>query len=140
MSALDALQVVLAGEHAAVYGYGIVGARLVGQPDERAAINGYDTHRARRAAVEVLVTQAGAQPTPAAAGYDLGGPVFNAEQARALAARIEQGAARTYADLTGSSTGSLRAVGAGWLADAAVRAASWSGRPETFPGLSPTGA
>jgi hypothetical protein len=139
VTGLEALQEVLAGEHAAVYGYGVVGARLAGRPDERAAVTGYDTHRARRAAVVLLVTQAGGQPTPAAAGYDLGGPVSSPAQARTLAARIEQGAAATYADLVGSVAGTLRTSAAGWLSDAAVRAAGWSGHPDTFPGLGSAG-
>jgi hypothetical protein len=140
MTGLEALQEVLAGEHAAVYGYGVVGARLAGGPDERAAVAGYDTHRARRAAVALLVTADGGQPTPAAAGYDLGGPVTDPAQARALAARIERGAAATYADLVGSGAGTLRSSAAGWLSDAAVRAASWSGHPDTFPGLGTAGS
>jgi Domain of unknown function (DUF4439) len=137
---LDALQSVLAGEHAAVYGYGVVGARLAGRPDERQAVAGYDTHRARRAAVTTMITAAGGQPTPAAAAYDLGGPATTPTQARALAARIEQGAAATYAALVGAGGAAARAAGAGWLADAAVRQTGWSGVPETFPGLASGGS
>lgn len=140
MTPLDALQEVLAGEHAAVYGYGVVGARLAGHPDERAAVAGYDTHRARRAAVSLLVTAAGGQPTPAAVGYDLGAAVTSAAQARALAARIEQGVAATYADLVSAAAAAQRSSAAAWLSDAAVRAASWSGHPQTFPGLTDPGA
>jgi hypothetical protein len=139
MTQVDALQNVLAGEHAAVYGYGVVGARLVGQADEHSAVSGYDTHRARRAAVTALITAAGAQPTPAAVGYELGGAVTNAVQARALAARIEQGAAQTYADLVAAATATLRTAAAGWLVDAAVRAAGWSGHADAFPGLTAAG-
>jgi Domain of unknown function (DUF4439) len=135
MSPLDALQAVLAAEQAAVYGYGVVGARLNGQPDERQATAAYDTHRARRAAVTLLIGQAGGLPTPAAVAYELGGPVTSPSQARALAARMERGVAATYADLVGSVPGSGRAAPAAWLADAAVRAAGWSGRVDTFPGL-----
>jgi Domain of unknown function (DUF4439) len=135
MTQVDALQTVLAGEHAAVYGYGVVGARLVGQHDERQAVAGYDTHRSRRAAVTTALLAAGAQPTAAAAAYDLGGPASTPAQARALAARIERGAAATYAGLVGAGDQAARVTGAGWLADAAVRQAAWSGVPETFPGL-----
>ena len=139
MALLDALQVVLAGEHAAVYGYGVVGARLVGQPDERAAVAAYDAHRARRAAVTGLVNKAGGQPAPAAVAYALAGPVTTPTQARALAARIEQGAAAGYADLVAAAPPGDRTPPAAWLADAAVRAAAWSGQVETFPGLAGTG-
>jgi hypothetical protein len=53
---LTALQAVLAAEHAAVYGYGVVGGH-VGEnrnPEARAA---YDTHRARRDAPATEVTR-----------------------------------------------------------------------------------
>jgi len=139
VSTEDALQAALAGEHAVVYGYGVVGARLMGLPDERAAVSGYNTHRARRATLELLVAQAGGEPTPAAAGYELGGPVFTTSQARALAARLEHGAAATYCALVAAATGTTRSAAAGWLVDAAVREAFWSGRPDTFPGLGPGG-
>ena len=44
--------------------------------------------------------------------------------------------AATYADVVGaSSRGSVRSTVAGWLGDAAVRAAGWSGVAATFPGL-----
>lgn len=135
MTYLDTLQGVLAGEHAAVYGYGVVGARLAGQPDEGAAHRGYDAHRARRAAVTALIVQAGGKPTPAAVAYELGGPANSPAQVRALAARIERAAAQGYAVLIGSAPGPARRAPASWLADAAVRAAAWSGSVDAFPGL-----
>ena len=135
MTYLDALQAVLAGEHAAVYAYGVVGARLHGQPDERAASAAYDAHRARRAAVTALVTAAGGQPTPAAVAYDIGAPVTAAALARALALRVERAVAGTYADLVGAAPAGSRATPAGWLADSAIRASQWSGVADAFPGL-----
>ena len=47
MSTLDALQAVLAGEHACIYGYGLVGAHLSGRAADRAR-DAYEAHRARR--------------------------------------------------------------------------------------------
>ena len=135
MTATDALQAALAGEHAAVYAYGVVGARLQGRPDERQAQSGYDAHRQRRSTITRLLTGAGATPTPAAAAYDLGGPVSTSTAARALAAGVETRAAATYADVVGAATGAVRQSAALWLADAAVRSTGWSGRPATFPGL-----
>lgn len=135
MNRLDALQAALAGEHAAVYGYGVVGARLEGGADERAARSGFDVHRARRATLERLVRAAGAEPVAAAAAYELGGPVRTASQAVALAARIEAGTAATYADLVAAADAALRTSTATWLVDAAVRGTAWSGRAPVFPGL-----
>ena len=135
MSATDALQAALAGEHAAVYAYGVVGARLQGRPDERAAQSGYDAHRQRRSTITRLLVDAGATPTPAAAGYDIGGTVPTATAARALAALVETRAAATYSDVVAAADGAVRQGAALWLADAAVRATTWSGEPPTFPGM-----
>ncbi|WP_446048283.1 DUF4439 domain-containing protein, partial [Streptomyces olivaceus] len=44
---LDALQAALAAEHAAVYGYGVVGGRI-GEERRTEARTAYDAHRARR--------------------------------------------------------------------------------------------
>jgi hypothetical protein len=134
-TAVDALQAALAGEHAAVYGYGVVGARVVSSADRRAATAAFDTHRQRRSTLTTWIEATGATPVPAAAAYELGGPVTTPAQARALAARIETGVAATYADLVATSTGSTRSTVAAWLSDAAVRQTAWSGRPQTFPGL-----
>ena len=135
MTPVEALQAALAGEHAAVYAYGVVGARLQGHPDERAAVAAYNTHRQRRSTLTRLVAGTGAQPTAAAVAYDLGGPVATAPAARRLAGLVETRVAATYADVVGAADGAVRRAAAGWLADAAVRAASWSGRPAAFPGL-----
>ena len=135
MSATDALETALAGEHAAVYAYGVVGARLQGHLDERQARSGYDAHRQRRSTITRMLTDAGATPTPAAAAYDLGGPVLTAAAARTLAAGVETRAAATYADVVSAASGSVRQGASLWLADASVRATGWSGQPAAFPGL-----
>lgn len=135
MSALDALQAALAGEHAAVYAYGVVGARLQGRSDERAARTAYDVHRQRRTSLTRMVTGAGGTPVPAAAAYDLGGPMATAAAARALAADVETRAGATYAGVVAAADAAVRQAAALWLADAAVRATGWSGQPPTFPGM-----
>ena len=135
MTPAEALNAALAGEHAVVYAYGVVGARLEGTAYEPAARRGYDAHRARRSTLTALVQAAGATPALAAAAYDLGGPVATAVAARALAATVETRAAAAYADVVGATDGSTRGSAATWLADAAVRATGWSGRPPDFPGL-----
>ncbi|NEB22488.1 DUF4439 domain-containing protein, partial [Streptomyces coelicoflavus] len=47
---LDAVQAALAAEHAAVYGYGVVGGRI-GEERLTEARAAYDAHRARRDAL-----------------------------------------------------------------------------------------
>lgn len=135
MTPAESLNQALAGEYAAVYAYGVVGARLEGQPDERSAQRAYDAHRMRRSTLTGLVQAAGASPVAAAAAYDLGGPVLTARAARALAALVETRAATTYAAVVAATSGATRQAAATWLTDSAVRVTGWSGRPPTFPGI-----
>lgn len=133
--ALDATQAALAAEHAAVYGYGVVGARL--DRDERGtwAREAYESHRARRDALQVTVRELGASPVASAAGYALPFRVDDEAGAARLAAELEGRLAGAYADLVLAAEGDARAEAARALRDAAVRAARWRGRVAAFPGL-----
>jgi hypothetical protein len=131
---VTALQETLAGEHAAIYGYGIAGARLP-VAARREALSAYDMHRARRDQWRELIVATGAQPVAAAPAYDLPFPVRNATEARRLASHLERRLAAGYARLVAASTGTERAVAARALQDAAVRAARWSGAITALPGL-----
>ena len=135
MNRIPAFQAVLAGEHAAVYAYGVVGAQLSGTADEKAARQAYNLHLSRRDHVTAVLVQDGATPVAAEAGYDLGGPVTSHDEARALAAQVEAGTAGPYADLVGATDASERDAATAWLVDAAVRSVKWGGEPTTFPGL-----
>lgn len=131
---LTALQAALAAEHAAVYGYGVVGGRV----DDRRrteAKAAYDAHRARRDALAREVRDLGGRPVAASAAYALPFAVRGPADAVRLAARLEERVAGVYADLVRSSTGARRASAAGALREAAVRAVGWSGRSVAFPGL-----
>src|SRR5437899_2400678 len=133
-SAEAAAQKVLAGEHAAVYVYAVVAARMSGTVRTLAAA-AYDAHRARRSRLETLLRDAGAEPVAAEPAYDLGALVTTEAIAKALAARVENGVAATCADLVLTANGDLRVEAARWQLDAAVRAAGWSGTTLAFPGL-----
>jgi hypothetical protein len=88
--------------------------------------------------VTALITKAGGKPTPAAVAYELGGPA-NSPGPGAGAGRPDRAraAAQGYADLVAAAPGPAGRAPAAWLADAAVRAAAWSGSVEPSPG-SPT--
>ncbi|MEV5240198.1 ferritin-like domain-containing protein [Streptomyces cinnamoneus] len=139
---LAATQAALAAEHAAVYGYGVVGGR-VDDAREAEAREGYDAHRARRDAMIRAVRDLGAEPGAAAAAYALPFPVPDAAAAVRLAAELENRVAAVYADLVRAATGGLRGEAAAALREAAVRAVRWSGGSVAFPGLAeraaPTG-
>jgi hypothetical protein len=129
-----ALQETLAAEHAAIYGYGVAGARLPNVA-RRAALAAYDTHRARRDQWRDLVVAMGGQPVGAAPAYALPFPVRGPADARRLVAYLETRMAVPYARLVAESTSRERELAARSLQDAAVRAARWGAAVPAFPGL-----
>ncbi|MEU0744523.1 ferritin-like domain-containing protein [Streptomyces sp. NPDC006134] len=131
---LDALQAALAAEHAAVYGYGVVGGRI-GEERRAQARAAYDAHRARRDALVRQIRDRGGEPVAAAAGYALPFPVPDAEAAVRLAAELEDRVAGVYSDLVRAAPGGRRAAAADALREAAVRAVRWRGTSVAFPGL-----
>ncbi len=130
------LQALLAAEHAAVYGYGVVGGRL-DDAGRSTALAAYDSHRARRDQLEGLLSTRGVTPQPAEAAYDVA--TSSPAEALALAARIEEGLALRWRDLVGATDDAeLRALGIAGLQETAVRAASWrklAGVPEVTVAL-----
>ncbi|MGW7423680.1 ferritin-like domain-containing protein [Streptomyces sp. NPDC054813] len=132
--ALKALQAALAAEHAAVYGYGVVGGRI-GTRRLAEARSAYDAHRARRDALAREVRDLGAAPVAASAAYALPFAVTDTVTAVRLAAELEERVADVYSDLVRASSGARRGSAAGALREAAVRAVRWSGQSVAFPGL-----
>ena len=122
MSAL-LLSALLAAEHAAVFGYGVLGARL-DDATRRTALTAYDSHRARRDQLEGLLRGLGETPPSPAAGYDVATPTR--ESALALAVRLEEGLSLRWRDLVGGTDDrTLRTLAIGGLQETAVRAATW---------------
>ncbi|MGP3981215.1 ferritin-like domain-containing protein [Streptomyces sp. KR80] len=132
--ALDAVQAALGAEHAAVYGYGVVGARI-GDGRRNEAREAYDAHRARRDALGRTIRDLGGSPESSAAAYALPFPVPDEAAAARLAAELEDRVAGVYADLVRATEGSLRREAAAALREAAVRSARWRGGGVAFPGL-----
>ncbi|MET9762173.1 ferritin-like domain-containing protein [Streptomyces sp. NPDC006372] len=131
---LRALQAALAAEHAAVYGYGVVGGRI-GDRRRAEARTAYDAHRARRDALVREVKDLGGRPVAASAGYALPFPVPDAAAAVRFAAELEDRVAGVYSDLVRAAGGPRRALAAAALREAAVRAVRWRGESVAFPGL-----
>ncbi|WP_367320497.1 ferritin-like domain-containing protein [Streptomyces sp. HUAS ZL42] len=131
---LVALQAALGAEHAAVYGYGVVGGRIreARRTEARAA---YDAHRARRDALARQLRDLGAEPLAASAAYALPFSVPDSAAAVRLAAELEERVAGVYSDLVRATTGVRRREAAGALREAAVRAVRWRGASVAFPGL-----
>lgn len=131
---LTAVQAALRAEHAAVYGYGVVGGRI-GDARRAQARAAYDAHRARRDELRRVVRELGGEPEASAAAYALPFPVPDAAAAARLAAELEERIAGVYADLVRAAAGRRRAAAAESLREAAVRAARWRGGSVAFPGL-----
>ncbi|MFD9335700.1 ferritin-like domain-containing protein [Streptomyces sp. NPDC060028] len=131
---LEAAQSALAAEHAAAYGYGVIGARAAAarQGEAREA---YGEHLARRDALARTVREMGGSPRPAEAAYTLPFAVRAPGDAERLAAEIEDRVAGAYSDLVRAAEGPLRREAADALSAAAVRAARWRGVGVAFPGL-----
>ncbi len=128
------LQAVLTAEHAAVYGYGVVGANLNGSA-RAAATTDWLAHQELRDTLEAMLRARGSQPAAAAAAYQLPIPVRTAHQAAALAAILEDRITAAYLGLVALSSPSLREFGAAQVRAAALRAAAWRGSTVAFPGL-----
>ncbi|MEU6356604.1 ferritin-like domain-containing protein [Streptomyces sp. NPDC047072] len=131
---LQALQKALAAEHAAVYGYGVVGG-LLREGRRAEALSAYDAHRARRDALTRTVRGLGGTPVAASAAYAMPFPVTDSTAAVRLAAQLEDRVAGVYSDLVRAATGERRGTAAEALREAAVRAVRWNGESVAFPGL-----
>ena len=137
MSVLDALQTTLADEHAALYTYGVIGARTSqsAAPALFDALNaGYRRHRARRDQLRLLVEDAGGEPVAAAPAYDLDGTLLRAPQVQAAALDLEVASAETLLALVAQSSGTVRE----WALTEATWSASWQlelgGGAQVWPG------
>ncbi|MFF2662197.1 ferritin-like domain-containing protein [Kitasatospora sp. NPDC058032] len=130
-----AFQDALSAEHAAVYGYGVVGARLTDDQQRTDARTTLAAHQSRRDAWQRLLATSGATPTAAAAGYQLPFPVTDAPAATRLAAHLETRLTTVYADLVAAAPTPHRLLAADALRDSALRAHHWGAAPTPFPGL-----
>ncbi|MGR7023363.1 ferritin-like domain-containing protein [Geodermatophilus sp. URMC 62] len=119
------LRDALAAEHAAVWGYGVVGAAL--PPDARAAAEeGELAHRDVRDRLAALLDERGADPVPAEAGYTLPFPVLSAVDAAALGVVLEEGVSASWvALLDAAEQASVRQLAVTELQAAEGRAVGW---------------
>jgi hypothetical protein len=114
----------LAAEHAAIYAYGPIGARLDDDLAETAR-RAEAAHRQRRDDLTVLLTQRGTQPPAGAAAYDLPFQVTDEESALELAVLVEERVAAVWRAALRDVTQDDRRLALDALVDAAVRATGW---------------
>jgi hypothetical protein len=131
-AARDALAALTAGEHAAVYAYGLVVAWVAGAERDRAR-QAWSWHLARRDTLEERLLAAGVQPPAAAPAYAVAGSLSPAA-AGTLAATVEDRLATLGARTVATTTDADRADAADGLVAGARRAAAWRGRGVALPG------
>ncbi|MFF2548520.1 ferritin-like domain-containing protein [Kitasatospora sp. NPDC058063] len=133
-AAVPALQAALGAEHAAVYGYGVVGAHFPDDPQRADARTTHAAHQAQRDAWQRLLGTLTAAPTPAAGGYRLPFPVTSPTDAAKLAVHLETRLTTAYADLVPAVPAPYRLLAATALREAARRAHHWGAPATPFPG------
>jgi hypothetical protein len=131
---VGALQAALAAEHAAVYGYGVVGAVTSGSARKDAQAD-WLAHQLARDNLESMLTTLGATPVAASPAYQLPFPVTGNASAAKLAATLEDGVTRSYLGVVAVDNLALRSFGAKGMQTAANRALAWSGDTAAFPGM-----
>lgn len=139
MSSLEALQRCLAAEHAAVYGYGVVGGVLAGIDKagklQAYADSCYAAHRARRDALTNGLARIGKTPVAAQPAYRLPFRVTGVAGCRSLARTIERRTSAVYAFAVSQTASVERATSVDALTDCAIREVAWGAKPQAFPGL-----
>jgi hypothetical protein len=144
----DAWQAALAAEQRAAFGYGLLGARLHGSQWLTLAVRCSDEHEALRDGTALRIAAAGLTPVAPAVDYPALYPVSGADQALALAGRLEDHCAAAWrylyaaaASARGSRARALRADAQAALTASAVRAVRWRAVTDPaaatvpFPGL-----
>lgn len=120
-----ALREALAAEHAAVWGYGVVGAALEEAARGPAAV-AEAAHRDARDRVTALLADRGADPVRAEGAYALPFPVLSGVDAAALGAVLEDGVAAAWVAVLGwAAERTTRELAVGLLSAAEVRAVAW---------------
>lgn len=137
MTVLEALQSTLSDEHAAVYTYGVLGART-SQAASPALFAALDTahrqHRWRRDQLRLMIDEAGGTPVAAEPAYDLDGRLLQPAAIEAAALALEEASTVVLLALVAQSAGTVRE----WALTEAIWSATWGlelgGDPQTWPG------
>ncbi|GAA4564734.1 ferritin-like domain-containing protein [Planotetraspora kaengkrachanensis] len=130
----DPLAKALAAEHAAVYAYGVIGAKTTGKLRARATTS-FDAHRARRDQLRALINQRGVEPAEPAPTYRLPFEVTTSSDAVRLAVVVEQRLVTAYLELAADADAAVRRVAALAAQESATRAYGWQPAVTAFPGM-----
>ncbi|HET6152285.1 MAG TPA: ferritin-like domain-containing protein [Marmoricola sp.] len=140
MTPVEALQDALAGEHAAVYLTGVLGAQASKSRQPAlfdALLSAYRAHRRCRDQLTVLISAHGADPVAAEPAYDIPAPLDTPAELNDAALQLEHRIAKTYGQLIENTAGGDRRWALVALDGGAVRQLEFRGTPEMFPGSAP---
>jgi hypothetical protein len=133
----EALNAALAAEHAAVWGYGVVGAALPADRKNLAAA-AENAHRDARDRLVALLAERRADPVEAEGGYELPFPVLSEVDAATLAVTLEDGVSAAYVRvLDDAAEAGTRELAVAALGATEVRAVSWRIRAQKAPVTTP---
>ncbi|MEV0588168.1 ferritin-like domain-containing protein [Nonomuraea sp. NPDC050310] len=123
----------LAAEHAAVYAYGLLGARTTGALRSRVSA-AFDAHRYRRDQLRSLLLARGGKAVETEASYDV--PVTaSATDAVNLAVRVEDGITAAYLELAACEELTLRRFAASAMQEAVTRSYGLRRQIKALPGM-----
>jgi hypothetical protein len=136
---VEAIRTALAAEHAAIFGYGVVGAYLSGST-RQAAQEAEALHRDRRDEASLRIEAGGGALVAAQPAYALPFQVSDALGAMRLAAALEEGAAGAWREALSATADDDRRFALDAFIASAVMATRWRKAAQvrpvtlTFPG------
>ncbi|MFZ1361487.1 MAG: ferritin-like domain-containing protein [Candidatus Nanopelagicales bacterium] len=135
---IGALQDTLQGEYAAIYAYGVIGARSVGEDQRLKGLRAMRTHTALRDWLREQLNASGTAAVPAAPSYQLPNPITDNKTAAKAAATIENRLARSWAALAARTpitddNVTSRQYAVNTSMECGTRAVSWGSGVQAFP-------
>ncbi|MDP4014009.1 MAG: ferritin-like domain-containing protein [Candidatus Nanopelagicales bacterium] len=130
---MDAWAAAALGEEAAIYGYEVLTAQLVGA-ERIKALRAVKSHEHARDNARDRLTEGGGN-LDAPAAYDLPFSITSPASAKRLAILLELRLVSVYASTVRPTDGSARAYAAASAQKCASRAVGWGWVPTAFPGM-----
>lgn len=127
------LQLALSAEHAAVYAYGVIGARGGGRRLASSRL-GYAVHLGRRDVLISMIQASGVTPVAARPGYDLPDRITGPAAVAHFARTVELRCCQVYARSVSETTADARGFCAAALTSCGNWSVAWGHTPQPFPG------
>ncbi|MCB8993263.1 MAG: ferritin-like domain-containing protein [Nocardioidaceae bacterium] len=135
---IQAMQEALADEHAAVYLFGLLGAR-VSEREQPALFDllsaSFADHRRNRDDLSQMIAAAGDTPVASAVAYDPPGPVDTPSGIRRTAVKLEKRMTLRYGALIANTTMEQRVWAITALREGAMREIAYGVAPQDLPGV-----